>query len=187
MIWQLAQGKHNKTRSTDELKEYLKQGIFEPRWNPALEEYRKELKEELQETIRSYPGRICLTVRVKRNAPFKEIEKELIAFFKEEFYKARPYWNKYGVWFYPKEAHGPEKGKNGLVINRIRKDELERYLEVYRLFHEEGKSWRQTAALVKFYSKRTFNDDVERQLQNDRDKAKNIIKNIEKGSFPGKY
>lgn len=194
--------KHNKTRSIDELKERLERGNFEPCWNPCLGEYRQELKQELKRIIRSHPRRICLTVRIKRGASLNEIEKEVTRFLREEFHKARPNWNKYGFCFYSKEENVSDKGENHFVVTRLRKIELERYLEVYDL-RNGGKKW--PAILNKFYPRITGKlsnknipyeegmkllrkkDACERSLKRDYQKARKIITNLEQGNFPGKY
>ena len=83
----------------------------------------------------------------------------------------------------------------------IRQDELERYLKVLKAFKQDL-SWKQIAASEQFYHGRGFEDprkdpkyrgkldytdSVKAAIFADRKNAKRIIKNPERGLFPGPY
>lgn len=69
----------------------------------------------------------------------------------------------------------------------LRFNEIKRYLQVYDLRNENNPKlkWREIG--TKLYSKREWNESVERALHIDYNNAKKIIQNVEKGIFPGKY
>lgn len=62
--------------------------------------------------------------------------------------------------------------------------ELKRYLQVYDLWIKRTK-WREIAQVI--YPKLEWNRSLERKLYMDKENAQKIIRNVEKGIFPGKY
>lgn len=76
-----------------------------------------------------------------------------------------------------------QRAKRVLYRQRIQAKPLERYLQVYDL-KKHGLKWRDIANKVQSGSTGAF-DNVKRALQNDFDQAEMIIKNVEKGIFPG--
>jgi hypothetical protein len=62
--------------------------------------------------------------------------------------------------------------------------ELKRYLQVYDLWIKRTK-WREIAQVI--HPKMEWNRSLERKLYMDKENAQKIIRNVEKGIFPGKY
>jgi hypothetical protein len=70
---------------------------------------------------------------------------------------------------------------------RKRMDEIRRYLDVYKL-HLADYPWLEIANRVKFYSEHASAPrERNRMMQSDTRKAERILRNVEKGIFPGKY
>lgn len=65
----------------------------------------------------------------------------------------------------------------------IRLDELKKYLTVYTNREQTNKTYKDIASIINFSS----GDNTVREMQRFYDKAKNIIDNVERGIFPGKY
>jgi hypothetical protein len=70
---------------------------------------------------------------------------------------------------------------------RQRRDELQRYLEVYDIWKskkgKKGKNWISVVLETIPFYKRNSNDDIERMIKRDLAKAKEQIKQAEKGLF----
>ncbi|GKT10029.1 hypothetical protein [Desulforhabdus sp. TSK] len=69
------------------------------------------------------------------------------------------------------------------TAKRLRRGELQDYLDVFRLHELNGFTWREIAAEFE----RSFDEHEQRKMQDKRDKAKRIIQNAERGVFPGDY
>jgi hypothetical protein len=132
----------------------------------------KETMEELKKSITSYP-RIVLDIRIDRSLTIESLQKEILRVFMQELKNKmkEKFWQ--GIWFYP--------------TGRIRFDELERYLKIYDLSKKRGMKSKEIAAAIKVYSKRPFNESLRIVLKKEKKKAHNIIRNVERGDFPGKY
>ena len=84
-----------------------------------------------------------------------------------------------------KANHWRSIGKLPTTTKRI--DELQRYLDVYKL-SLQGRSPREIAGQIEYYSRHKSDaQERHRMIRSDRQKAKSIIKNVEQGIFPGKY
>lgn len=70
---------------------------------------------------------------------------------------------------------------------RVRLDELKRYLRVYDYTHNKEQRMRWKEIAKKVYPHMEFDKDLKRMLQKDLENAENVIKNVERGKFPGKY
>ena len=70
-------------------------------------------------------------------------------------------------------------------VGRIRYDELQRYLKIYDL-KKTGMKWKDI--FKKTYPDMTWDEqNTRRSIHTEYEKAKKIIKNVEKGDFPGRY
>jgi len=69
-------------------------------------------------------------------------------------------------------------------VGRIRNDDLQRYLKIYDL-KKTGMKWQDI--FKKTYPNKEWNEDNRRSILTEYGKARKIVKNVEKGDFPGKY
>jgi hypothetical protein len=84
--------------------------------------------------------------------------------------------------------------KDLISVNRYRKpigqqrlDKIERYLNAYDL-KQVNYTWQEIANSLKYQESYSIDEaDLKREVFRDIKKAKNIIKNVEEGYFPGKY
>jgi hypothetical protein len=68
----------------------------------------------------------------------------------------------------------------------VRFDEVKRYLRIYDL-RKGGKKWSEIATDPEVYPNKIYNNILRIALINEEKKARKVIKNVERGQFPGKY
>ena len=135
---------------------------------PSLDEFKWYLISLLDNSHK----RIIISVTLKANDTIKDLSLQFDKLIK-------------GLQPKFKSDHWPWKWKFPTTIKRI--DEIQRYLEVYKLFLQ-GHSPPEIASRIKNYSDhKSAPRERHRMIQSDRRKAEGIIRNVEKGIFPGKY
>lgn len=178
----------HKNHSLDELKRGLQHG--NPEKTYAQEFSAKELKEELKEILKSTPGRIVLTLRIDRTQDIQNLQNEIDKFLTRELNdRLKNNWQKDGWWIYP-----PPESRIG--------ENIRRYLNVYILRHEQGKDWEEIFNIIfpKLAKELSDNSRSYRQKEplimnketkihsfgDDIRRFERIIRNLSRGTFPGK-
>lgn len=138
-----------------------------------MKKYRKIGYKALHEIIEQ-PDLPYIYLRINADAftidDIKEI-KRIIRRKKEDFIKRRD-----GSFFMHKTYFKE--------VGRIRYDELQRYLKIYDL-KKTGMKW--PDIFKKTYPNKEWNELNRRSIRTEYEKARKIVKNVEKGDFPGKY
>lgn len=131
---------------------------------PNFQEFKDSLKKWM--TKRTLYSKPCIIVNLERETD--ELIKEFKGFIKK--------WKKYSL----KRGILPKPSSNKVYIK-----ELEGYLRIYDSKEKEGLALREIAK--KEFPRKAFDEDIKRKLLLDCNKAKKIIKNVERGIFPGDY
>jgi hypothetical protein len=116
-----------------------------------------------------------IQIRIDPNLTAKEISDKVYAFIKaerekEDFKKAEDYFYRYKIPTPP-----------------IFYEELKRYLKVYDLKTQENPKLTNREIGKVVYPKKKWDEQLERSLLTEFNKAKKILKNVKEGFFPGKY
>lgn len=139
----------------------------EQKKQPSVIEVQEKLKALLNE-----PCNYCvLWVNHCTNESISSLSKKFSEIIKQKRKQVSVKYHWYFPWLYP----------------GIRYDEVKRYLQVYDLKNQQNPKlkWQEIAKLI--YPKINWSESLRRSLLIDLSSAEKIIKNVEKGIFPGKY
>jgi hypothetical protein len=126
-----------------------------------------EFVEKLKERFKLNPWH--LIIFLERGQDIETLIKEITEMIKKEIRKRRSA-------LIPILTIGPRK--------QLRLEEVERYLRIYDL-REKKVPYREISKRI--YPKKDFSGEVRSSLITQKKKAERIIRNVEKGFFPGKY
>jgi len=133
-------------------------------------------KSYLEDTFTLEGGRLFLEIDIYK--PIGKIKKEFDALLNSHLKKSN-------VAAYRKKTKWAIC-RNRVYTPNLRLDEVKRYLEVLKIYKIEG--LRGKAAFKAVNPKGNYDDSDEvSAFHSDRRKGKRIVKNVEKGFFPGKY
>jgi hypothetical protein len=136
--------------------------------NPSLNEF-KEYFIGLMDS----PKRVILSVTLKR----AETVQDLGLQFDKLIRRLEPKF---------RSNNWPWEWKFPTTTKRL--EEIQRYLDVYKLYCLQGRSPSEIASQMKHYSEHVSSSrEKRRMIQSDIRNAERIIRNVEKGIFPGKY
>ena len=154
----------------EEMEAAIQEFKFAEGRDPSLEEFKHYFIERLA------PHKMAILKVTFRN--YQTVE-DLTLQFRKIIGQLKPQRNAKGSQHWDWEWQRP--------TTRKRMEEIQRYLDVYKL-HLTGYPWSEMAKRIKFYSEHASAPrEINRMMQSDTRKAEAILRNVEKGIFPGKY
>jgi ribosomal protein L13E len=156
------------------IREVIEGAIYSFKSDEGREPSLEELKDYCVRLLDS-PKRIIVAVNLRRDDSMDNIInqfKHIIRHLKKS--KPDDLRNWPGAWKYPTATK--------------RNDELRRYLDVY-LLRQRNIALPEIAEKIPVYSNNKKSDlqEIHRMIRSDYKKARNILRNVERGVFPGKY